>query len=160
MTSVLRRTLAIVAASALGGLLIFAVMVYRAVDVEEATAAQALSEFERARAPLVGQVPLVVVAADGSVQANDEKVEPVATPDPVTTFRVLAFRSSGGQLARATVPFWFFRLKRPAAQLALRGTGLDLDRLGLTSERLARRGPGLVLDQASPNGDRLLVWTE
>jgi hypothetical protein len=60
----------------------------------------------------------------------------------------------------AEVPFWFFRLKGPAAHLALRDTGFDLERLGLTPADLSRHGPSIVIDSSRDNADRLLVWTE
>ena len=57
-------------------------------------------------------------------------------------------------------PFWFFRLKGPAARLALDGTGFDLDRLHLTPSDLERFGPAVIVDHTSRDGSRLLVWTE
>ena len=60
----------------------------------------------------------------------------------------------------ASVPFWFLKLKGPAAQMALRGTGLDLEYLGLAAGDLERYGPALVIDHTRPSGDRLLVWTQ
>jgi len=73
---------------------------------------------------------------------------------------VLLYRSSEDKLVQSDIPFWFFRLKGPAARLALRGSGFDMDRLGITPADIARQGPGLILDEASSNGDRLLVWAE
>jgi hypothetical protein len=60
---------------------------------------------------------------------------------------------------RANVPFWFFKLKGPAIQLVLRGTEIDLKKLGVTAADLESHGPGLVLDEIRSNGDRVLVWT-
>jgi hypothetical protein len=73
---------------------------------------------------------------------------------------VLAYQAGEQRLVAADVPFWFFRLKGPAAQYALSGTGLDLKRLGITAADLERHGPAVVIDHTRPNGDRLLVWTE
>jgi hypothetical protein len=58
------------------------------------------------------------------------------------------------------VPFWFLKVKGPAVQYALRGTGLDLKRLGVSPADLEGYGVCLILDQTRTNGDRLLVWTE
>lgn len=52
------------------------------------------------------------------------------------------------------------RVKGPAAQYLVRGTGLDRERLQITASDLERHGPSLVIDQARTSGDRLLVWTE
>jgi hypothetical protein len=74
--------------------------------------------------------------------------------------RVLAYRRPEQRLVRADVPLWFLKLKGPAVQYALRGTGLDLERLGVTPADLERYGACVVLDETRANGDRLLVWTE
>ena len=41
-----------------------------------------------------------------------------------------------------------------------RGTGFDLERLGLTAADLERAGAGVVIDEIGNNGDRLLAWTD
>jgi hypothetical protein len=51
-------------------------------------------------------------------------------------------------------------LKGPALQYATRGTGVDLDRLGITPADIKRHGPGPILDETRSNGDRVLVWVE
>ena len=75
-------------------------------------------------------------------------------------FGLLAFRASDNRLLRSDIPFWFFRLKGSAAQFALRGSGFDMKRLGITPGDIARQGAGIILDETSANGDRLLVWAE
>jgi len=77
-----------------------------------------------------------------------------------TSFQVLAYYADGGRLVRASVPFWFLKLKGPAAQLALRGTGFDLEKLEATPAEIQRLGPHLLLDEIRSDGSRLLVWTE
>jgi hypothetical protein len=72
----------------------------------------------------------------------------------------LAYHASNRRLVRADVPFWFLKAKGPAVQYSLRGTGLDLQRLGVTPGDLQRYGPSFVLDETRTNGERLLVWTE
>jgi hypothetical protein len=77
-----------------------------------------------------------------------------------SSLHVLAYYPDGGRLVRADVPIWFLKLKGPAAQLALRGTGFDLERLEATPAELQRLGPRLLLDEIWSNGNWLLVWTE
>ena len=79
---------------------------------------------------------------------------------PPTRLRVLAYRAPERRLVQAEVPFWFLKLKGPAVRYALRGTGLDLERLGVSPADLERYGVCLILDEARANGDRLVVWTE
>ena len=126
------RLLLLLLAGALIGFSIFGVLVYRAVDVERADGPEALRRFSAARAAVGDETPMLEVDGAGQVVRR----------------------------VSARVPFWFFRLKRPALEYALRGTGLDLDRLQLRAADLERHGPGLILDQTSANGDRLLVWTK
>jgi hypothetical protein len=45
-------------------------------------------------------------------------------------------------------------------QYAVQGTGVDLDRLGVTAADIERHGPGPILDETRANGDRVLVWAE
>ena len=59
------------------------------------------------------------------------------------------------RLVHAIVPFWFLKMKGPAVQYALRDTGVDLKRLGVTPGDLEQYGAGVVLDEARANGDRL-----
>jgi hypothetical protein len=72
----------------------------------------------------------------------------------------MAYQPRIGRIVRADVPFWFLKLKGPAARLALRDTGVDLERLALTPADLERYGPRIVVDHLSGTGARLLVWTE
>jgi hypothetical protein len=74
------------------------------------------------------------------------------------SLHVLAYYADGSRLVRANVPFWFLKLKRPAAQPALHGTGFDLEARSDTC-RASRSGPRCCSEIWS-NGDRLLVWTE
>jgi hypothetical protein len=74
--------------------------------------------------------------------------------------RILVYQVQQRRLVQADVPFWFVALKGPALQYAVRDTGVDLDRLGVTAADLRRHGPGPVLDETRPNGDRVLVWVE
>jgi hypothetical protein len=58
------------------------------------------------------------------------------------------------------VPFWFFRIKAPAADFALEGTGLSFQRLGITADELRRYGSSSRDRSPNHGGGRLLVWTE
>jgi hypothetical protein len=58
------------------------------------------------------------------------------------------------------VPLWFLKLKGPAVQYLVRGTGLDLERLQITAADLERYDASVVIDHVRSNGDHLLVWTE
>lgn len=152
------RILLLIAAGAVVGFSIFGALVYRAIDVEEVATPEALRRFAAVRAALNDATPMLVLDGSGAVIRRADP--PLGQRRPLERLGVLTYRAREQQLIRADVPFWFFALKGPALQFALRGTGLDLDRLQLTAADLERHGPGLIIDQTGDGGDRLLVWTE
>lgn len=139
------------------GLGIFGVMAYRAVTIEAARPSEALRRFDAIRAAMPGQ-PLLTLDDAGDVVRRE--APRAIGPAPIRRLAVLAYHAETQRLLTAEVPFWFLKIKGPAARYALRDTGLDLDRLRVTATELARHGPAVVIDRVRPNGDRLLVWTE
>jgi hypothetical protein len=146
------------AAAAAVGVGVFAVLAWHSVTVEQAMPNEALQRFTEVRNGLAVVEPMLRVDAAGQITRRDQpSARDAAHP---TRLRALAYRAPEHRLVRADVPFWFFKIKGPAAQYALSGTGLDLDQLGVTPADLERCGVCLVLDETRANGDRLLVWTE
>ncbi len=142
------------------GFSIFGSLVYRAVSVEEASSSLALARFAAVRGKFADQAPMLEVDASGRITRSKAAPAAGSVVPRVTRLEVLGYRAAEERLVAAHVPFWFFSMKGPALQFAVRDTGLDLERLRLTARDLSRHGPGLVLDQIRPNGDRLLVWAE
>ena len=158
MKQTARRGLLMLTVAASAGLAIFAVMVYRAVSIERADRAEAAQRFAAVRATLPpGQAVLTLDEAGNVVRREAPRG---GTPASIRRLRVLVYYADGQRVVSADVPFWFFRIKGPAAQYALRDTGFDLDRLGITPADLQRYGPAVVIDRSRSNGDLLLVWTE
>ena len=153
-----RTVLMTLGVGALVGFTIFGVLVSRAVTVEQADAPEALRRFAAVRSALGQSPPLLTLDESGNVT---RRAEPPGT-FPVRPHRlaVLTYQAGERRLVSADVPFWFFKLKGPAAQYAVRGTGLDFTRLQITAADLERHGPAVVIDHTRANGDRLLVWTE
>jgi hypothetical protein len=145
-------------AGAIVGFSIFGVLAWRAITTEQADLPEALRRFETIRASLGSASPAIEVGPDGTVMRRAEPAHTV--PVRLSRLNALAYQPADRRLIEAKVPFWFFRLKAPAAQYAVRGTGLDLKRLGLTAADLERYGPRVILDQTTAAGNRLLVWTE
>ena len=145
-------------AAAVAGLGIFAFLVWRSVTVERAGPQDASIRFAAVRDRFAGIEPILQVDADGAVRRRDVPTDGDVTRP--TRLRVLAYRVAEQRLVRADVPFWFLKTKGAALQYSLHGTGLDLERLGVTPADLERYGVCLVLDETRANGDRLLVWTE
>jgi len=152
-----RRVAVLLALAALAGIVATAVLASHRVTVEDAQPEDALLRFADVRARFAGSEPLLHVNPAGRVT---RRAAPPVSMDPPTQFRVLMYRVSEQRLVRTDLPFWFLKIKGPAVQYALRGTGLDLQRLGVTAADLERYGASLVLDEMRSNGNRLLVWTE
>jgi hypothetical protein len=153
------RTILIVASSgAIGGILTFLALAWRAVTVERADVSQAVERFAAIRAAMGVGGPLLELDAEGRVT---RRVSPPSVP-PATISRVkaMAYQPALGRLVTADSPLWFLKLKGPAANLALRETGIDLEQLGITPADLERYGPRIVVDHTRQDGARLLVWTE
>jgi hypothetical protein len=143
--------------AATGGLLFSGWAFTRWVDLTRVEPGAAASAFEAARAPWQGRPPLVSFEENGAMVRHEGERNPPGRP---RVLRALLYQPTEQRLVRAEVPMWFLKMKGPAARYALRGTGLDLDALGLTPADLERHGPGLVLDHVGPSGEPLLVWTE
>ena len=146
-----------VAVVALIAVAVSALLAWRSVTVERADVDVALRLFTDIRDQFGVRDPILRLGPDGRIAS---RAEPGADAEPATQLHVLAYRLNAGRLVRADVSFWFLKMKGPAVQYSLRGTGFDLEALGVTPAELQRHGPSLVLDETSSTGDRLLVWTE
>jgi|SRR5688572_1558221 len=153
-----RRLLVALVVGAVLGLAVFGILAYRAVTVEQASAPEALRRYTEIRARLGGTAPLLTLDEAGNVVRRTDP--PAIARRKIRRFRVLVYQAADERLITADVPFWFFKLKGTAAQYAVRGTGLDLERLRITGADLERYEPSTIVDHIRPNGDRLLVWTE
>jgi hypothetical protein len=152
------RFLSWVAAAALASIGIFGFLGWQSVTVEPAAPDDALRRFAEIRSRLALTSPMLQIDATGGVTRRT--APPEAATVPPTRLRVLAYRAPQQRLVHADAPFWFLKMKGPAVRYALRDTGLDLDRLGVSPADLERYGICLILDETRKNGDRLLVWTE
>jgi hypothetical protein len=152
------KIILLVLASAAIGLTIFGALVWRSITVELVEGEEVTRRFSALRASLASTAPLVDIDDAGRVTRRTPP--PDVAPHPIARLKALAWHASERRLVSADTPFWFFKLKGPAARYALNGTGFDLERLELTPSHLERFGPSIILDHTSRNGSRLLVWTE
>lgn len=141
----------------MAGVAVFGLLAWRSVEVEQAEPNEALGRFTEIRNRFTGSDPILRVDAEGRIVRRNP---PERETGPPKHLRVLTYRASEQRLVYANIAFWFLTVKGPAVQFSLRGTGLDLNRLGITPGDLKRYGPCLVLDEARADGSRLLVWTE
>ena len=152
------RVLSWVGVAALAGIGAFGFLAWHSVTIEQAPPNDALRRFAEIRSRLAQTEPMLQVDAAGGVTRRNAPPESATVPPK--RLRALAYRAPQQRLVYANVPFWFLTVKGPAVRYALRDTGLDLDRLGVSPADLERYGVCLILDETRANGDRLLVWTE
>lgn len=146
------------ATAALAGIGIFALLVWRAVETTDVAPAQVTREFDTARSSTGGGQALVTRQPDGTLARRANP--PPDEPEPIEHICILTYHAASQRLSRTEVPFWFYKLKAPAAQFFLGNADFDLSDLGLTGADLERAGPGLVFDEADEAGNRWLVWTQ
>jgi hypothetical protein len=153
-----RRIVGLFALATLIGLGIFGVLVWRAVTVEDVERTEAMHRIELVRAGFQSHTPLIELDQQGRMVRAASPGH--ASAAPIMRLKALAWRAPEHRLVSTDAPFWFFKVKGPAARYALEGTGFDLQRLHLTPADIERAGPALLLDHTSSDGSRLLVWTE
>jgi hypothetical protein len=152
------RILLLLLVAATLGLAGFGYLASNAVTVERADESDAAQQFLAVRAAFGSALPMLEIEPSGRVVRRPSP--PREEAKHLERFRILVYQVQQRRLVQADVPFWFVALKGPALQYAVRDTGVDLDRLGVTAADLRRHGPGPILDQTRPNGDRVLVWVE
>jgi hypothetical protein len=140
------------------GLLLFGVLSWRATSIEHFDAAEATHRLDPIRQRLGGDGPMLRLRADGSVIGR--KPLPNNRDTDLESIVVVTYDAIARRFTHTRIPFWFFRIKAPAAQYAFGGTGLDFRTLGLTAADLRGYGPALIVDHVTPAGGRLVVWTE
>ncbi|MEO7273341.1 MAG: hypothetical protein ABIX28_21450 [Vicinamibacterales bacterium] len=129
-------------------------------ETHSATVSNANREFDSAKARFRGQQPLVELDRDGGVtraNAGPAAAADMRIPEHVV---VMAFDPDDERIVRVTLPFWLLRLKSRHASINFNGKKMDLEDLKLTVADLERYGPTLIIDQTSPDGTRVLVWSQ
>ena len=141
------------------GIAVFGAMAWRATSTEVIEGADVLQRFDALRAQLGAGPPILSLAQDGTVRNRVAAPEPGAVTS-LSRIVVFVYRADTGRLIKTRIPFWFFRIKAPAADFALEGTALSFQKLGITADDLQSYGPRVVIDHRTQGGGRLLIWTE
>ena len=146
----------VVATALVIGLFVFGALAWRAVTTEHADPVDAQNRFAAALAAAASKTPLIKRDSSGHWARPAGNRSRGSQP---THLEVLAYRASEERIIKADVPLWFLKIKGPAVNYALDGTGFDLATSGLTASDLERAGAGVVVDETRTNGDRVLAWT-
>lgn len=130
------------------------------IETRAASPATAARDFDEIRARFTGQTPLIELDDRGRfLRANTDRPTATSIKTPEHLY-VLAFDPDEGRIVRVSVPFWLLRLKTGNATVDFKGQRMDLEDLRLSVEDLERYGPALIVDHKSPDGERVIVWSQ
>lgn len=133
-------------------------------DTRAATPASAAEEFNAIRARFEGRKPLIELDDHGRLVRTNPDVPVEGTVETPRMLHVLAFepdaRHGEGRLVGVRIPLWLLGFRAGDTTINLNGEKMDLEDLKLTVEDLERLGPALIIDHTTPEGDRVLVWSE
>ena len=146
------------ASCAIIGLAVFGIMSWRATSIERLKPEDAAHRLEAIRQRFGNADPMLRLGADGTVIHRQPPAN--ERTDVIDNIIVITYDAAASRLTETRIPFWFFRIKAPAAEYAFGGTGLDFHKLGLTAAALRGYGPALIVDHTTASGGRLVVWTE
>lgn len=130
------------------------------IETKTVSPALASRDFEQVKNLFQGQKPLIELDDRGRyLRSNTDRKAPVNAQSP-DAVHVMAFDPDDGRIVRLSIPFWLLRLKMRGTTIDFNGNQMDLEDLRLTVEDLERFGPTLIVDHKSPNGERVLVWSQ
>jgi hypothetical protein len=149
------------------------VLLSRYSQTENADAASAAREFQAARAPFAGQVPLLELRGIQSPVFHREET----SGRPITALHALVYTARDQSLRRWNLPIAAIRVVTVGGYIRLMDFGMPGDnRARLTLEDLEHHGPGLIVDVSggavapiaagaaligsSASDSQLLMWTE
>lgn len=132
----------------------------RHIDTRAASPASAAREFDEVREQFTGQKALIELDDRGRFRKGNTDRPAAGRTNPPENLYVLAFDPDDGRIVRVTVPFWLLRLKAGGTSIDFNGNRMDLEHLKLTVEDLERFGSTLIVDHKTPDGERVLVWSQ
>jgi hypothetical protein len=129
------------------------------IAAKRTSSAEALHQFEDARASFKGKPPLLELDRLGHPR-EVKRTEAMPTSDiRPADLVILAWNPDHGRIVRISLPFWLLHFGRRKVDLFDSGNDFDFDRLNIDVNELERIGPAFVLDYTTVNGERVLVWT-
>ncbi len=130
------------------------------IETRSASPALAARDFDQIKNQFQGQKPLIELDSRGRYIRSNTDIKPKPNAPMPESVHVIAFDPGDGRIVKVTIPFWLLRLKMRGATIDLNGRSMDLEDLRLTVEDLEHYGPILIVDHTSPEGDRVLVWSQ
>ena len=141
-----------------------AYFVAREIDTKPASRLSAEQEFEKERARFGDQKPLIEIDEAGhDIKSNFDPNQPAAPARP-DVMVVMIWDPQDERIVRVRLPFWLLRLgshgERGSINFGSRDSRITFERLNMSVQDLERLGPALILNHKSPQGERVLIWTQ
>lgn len=130
------------------------------VNLTRTTSAEALRRFDDARSAFKGHAPLIEMDSFGRPRETRSPQTMPTSPVRPTDLVVLAWDPEKERTVRVALPFWLLRLGKQKVDVLQGDRNFDIERLHLDVGELERIGPTFILDYRTPNGERVLVWTQ
>ncbi len=131
------------------------------VNMTQVPAADALKQFEEARARFKDQPPLIEfdLTSERVTQMRNVAEMPDA-PTKASSLVIMAWDPTDERIVNLTIPLWVLSLGDRKIDMGVGAESFDLRRLNIDVHDLQRIGPALLVDMKSPSGDRALIWTQ
>ena len=130
------------------------------VDIEDATPETAELSFQEARAPFVGDDPLIrLIRENGRVRTEVLRRDRPSELRP-ESLHVMVWDPSDERLVEVRIPLWLLRFGNNATVNFSETDGDVVGDLDLSVEDIDYHGPGLVLDYQDADRERVLLWTQ
>lgn len=124
----------------------------------QSTSADAFRSFDEARARFKEQPPVFELDNREHPRQLRQFADMPASATKADLLYILAWDPDRERLVKVSMPFWVLRLGRQ--KIDLMSGGFDFQSLQLDVNQLDRVGPVLLFDYRTPNGQRVLVWTQ
>jgi hypothetical protein len=129
-------------------------------DMKAASSVDAGRSFEEIKATFKEQKPLFEIDSFDRAKATRPIEDlPTSSVKPRNLW-IQAWDPDEERLVKISLPFWLLRMGKRKVDFAHGGEGFDLDRLNIDIRELERIGPVIVIDARTPNGERVLLWTQ
>lgn len=130
------------------------------IETDRMSSAEALRAFDARRAEFGDTPPLFELDEfERPRETRQLRDLPTAARRP-DELRIMAWDPDEGRIVRVTLPFWMLRLGGRNMEFDPGDHGFQIEQLDLDVEQLARVGSLLIFDLRTPDGERVLIWTQ
>lgn len=132
----------------------------RHIQMREASPVIAARSFDEVKGRFAKQKPLIELDEDGEFLRSHLDRDRPANPPPIDAMHVMVYDPDDGKVVSFSIPWWIMRLQKRESVINLNGRDMNLEDLKITIDDLERFGPTLIVDHKSPQGERVLVWSQ